>query len=105
MQSGLNNLILIAPDVEREAFLNALSGLSERFRDISVFATDRDHLLLLSAVINNGERLGRSVDLELDEVEVIDVSELDMDYGEVELCAGAGRFQTAGFLQLDHRLF
>ena len=77
---ALGDLILIAPDIDREAFVETVPTLEERFRDISVLASDADHVLLLSQTINFAPRLGRSTDLEVAGVEVIDVTGLG-DHG------------------------
>ena len=73
----IDNLILIAPDIDREAFSEVLPVLQERVSTISVLAADSDRLLMLSQAINLGERLGQAVDFEQDGVEVIDVTDLD----------------------------
>ncbi len=79
---SLDDLILIAPDIDRDIFVEALPTLKDRFRRISVLVTDSDRLLLLSQSINRGQRLGRATDFEDDGVEVIDVTGLeDLGFG------------------------
>ncbi len=73
----LNNLILIAPDIDRDVFEEALPELQQRVSAISVLVADSDRLLMLSQTINLGERLGQAVDFDKEGVEIIDVTGLD----------------------------
>lgn len=73
----LNNLILIAPDIDRDVFKEALPELQQRVRAISVLVADSDRLLMLSQTINWGERLGQAVDFKEEGVEIIDVTGMD----------------------------
>ena len=71
----LDNLVLVASDIDREVFEQSLEVLRPHYNDISVLVTDRDHMLLLSQVSNASQRLGRAVDSEFEGVAVFDVSE------------------------------
>lgn len=73
----IQNLVLIAPDIDRDVFVESLPDLKQRVRNIAVLASDSDRLLMLSQTINLGERLGQAGDLEVEGVDVIDVSEFD----------------------------
>jgi pimeloyl-ACP methyl ester carboxylesterase len=75
-QARLDDLILVAPDVDREAFLGAAAKLRERVREISILVYEDDRLLKLSEIANRGERLGQDTDAQIDGVSVIDVAEL-----------------------------
>lgn len=68
------NLILIAPDIDRDVFAEALPELKKRVRDITVVVSESDRLLMLSQTVNLGERLGQASDFEAEGVEVIDVT-------------------------------
>jgi len=70
-------LMLIAPDVERDRFVEILPGLRRIVDDITVLVSDSDQLLLLSQAVNLGERLGQSDDVEVDGVAIIDVTGVD----------------------------
>jgi esterase/lipase superfamily enzyme len=70
-------LMLIAPDVERDRFVEILPGLRRVVDDITVLVSDSDQLLLLSQAVNLGERLGQSDDVDVDGVAIIDVTGLD----------------------------
>jgi len=71
------NLVLIAPDIERERFLELLPALGSVVEDITVFVSDSDRLLLLSQSVHLAERLGQSDGVDIEGVEVIDVTELE----------------------------
>jgi esterase/lipase superfamily enzyme len=71
------NLVLIAPDIERERFLDLLPALASVVEDITVFVSDSDRLLLLSQSVHLAERLGQSDGVDIEGVEVIDVTELE----------------------------
>ena len=68
-------LVLIAPDIDREVFLEALPDLKRFVADITVLVSDKDRLLLLSQTVNLGARLGQSDGVDIDGVDIIDVTE------------------------------
>ena len=70
------DLVLIAPDIDREAFVEVLPDLKRIVEDITVLVSDDDRLLLLSQTVNLGARLGQSGG-EIDGVDIIDVTEVD----------------------------
>ena len=70
-------LLLVAPDVDRDRFVASLPGLRERFRGVTVFASDRDRLLSFSRVVNAAPRLGQANGGALDGVKLIDVTTLE----------------------------
>ncbi len=70
----VSNLVLIAPDLDRETFVDALPTLKTLFDDISVLVSDDDRLLLLSETVNFGARLGQADDVAIDGAEIIDVT-------------------------------
>jgi esterase/lipase superfamily enzyme len=70
------NLVLVAPDVDQDRFLELLPGLRRRVRDITVLVSERDRLLLLSETVHLAERLGRTDGIDVQGVEVIDVTDL-----------------------------
>ncbi|MEO1245391.1 MAG: alpha/beta hydrolase [Pseudomonadota bacterium] len=67
-------LVLIAPDVDRGQFIDRLPQLNEHVGGVTVLASDKDLLLLLSQVVNFAPRLGRSDQLSIDGVDLIDVT-------------------------------
>ena len=70
-------LVLIAPDVDRDAFVDALPDLERLVDDITVLVSNDDRLLLLSQTVNLGARLGQAGGEEIDGVDVIDVTGLE----------------------------
>ncbi len=70
-------LLLVAPDVSRERFVAWLPGLRERFRGVTVLASDRDRLLSFSRVVNASPRLGQANGSAPDGVNLVDVTEFD----------------------------
>jgi len=70
-------LLLVAPDVSRDRFVASLPGLRERFRGVTVLASDRDRLLSFSQAINASARLGQANGSAPDGVNLVDVTELD----------------------------
>jgi esterase/lipase superfamily enzyme len=67
-------LVLIAPDVDREAFVAALPDIERIVEDVTVLVSDDDRLLLLSQTVNLGARLGQASGTDIDGVDVIDVT-------------------------------
>ncbi len=71
------NLVLIAPDIDRDLFVEVLPDLRRLVDDITVLVSDDDRLLLLSQTVNLGARLGQSDGVDIDGVDVIDVTDLE----------------------------
>jgi esterase/lipase superfamily enzyme len=69
------DLVLIAPDIDRDLFVEVLPDLKRIVADITVLVSDKDRLLLLSQTVNLGARLGQSDGVEIEGVDVIDVTE------------------------------
>ena len=67
-------LVLIAPDVDREAFVAALPDIERIVEDVTVLVSDDDRLLLLSQTVNLGARLGQASGGDIDGVDIIDVT-------------------------------
>lgn len=70
-------LVLIAPDIDLDRFLEVVPGIRATVDDIFVLVSDSDRLLLLSQAVNLGERLGQAEDVDVDGVEIIDVTGVD----------------------------
>ena len=58
--------MLVAPDIERDRFVEILPGLRRVVDDITVLVSDSDQLLLLSQAVNLGERLGQAEDVDVE---------------------------------------
>ena len=54
------DLILVAADIDRTAFVDVLPELSAHIEDVTVIASDRDLALKVSAAVNRAPRLGQS---------------------------------------------
>lgn len=72
-----DDLILIAPDIDRDAFREAIPRLQQRVNNISLLVSESDRLLLISQLVNLGERLGQADDFRAPDVAVVDVSDLE----------------------------
>ncbi|WOJ98501.1 alpha/beta hydrolase [Congregibacter brevis] len=72
-----SKLILVAADVDKEAFVAALPKLRQRVTNIALLVSESDRLLLLSQTLNFGERLGQADDFMAPGVDVVDVSEFE----------------------------
>jgi esterase/lipase superfamily enzyme len=73
----IDDLILVAPDIDRQAFLDAAPALQHQVRNLSVLVSEDDKLLLLSELVNQNERLGQDSDFALPGIRVVDVSEFE----------------------------
>ncbi len=69
-------LILIAPDVDRDRFAQQIPALGTVVTSITVFVSDADRPLGISRTVNDSPRLGRADDVSmgLDGVDIVDVS-------------------------------
>lgn len=77
----LNNVVLLAPDMDFGMFERILPNIRERAKRITIYVTDNDRALQMSEKLHGLPRLGQSgnaVD-RLGDVEVIDVSGLPAD--------------------------
>lgn len=72
----VDNLVLIAPDMDFDIFVQHLPQIRDVARTISIYVSDRDLPLALSAELHGYPRLGQSGNdvSALDGIEVIDVS-------------------------------
>jgi esterase/lipase superfamily enzyme len=70
-------LILVAPDIDRDAFLKAAPGIVKHAENVSILVSEDDKLLLLSQLVNQDERLGQATDLSVQGIEVLDVSDFE----------------------------
>jgi esterase/lipase superfamily enzyme len=77
LNGQFRNLVLVAPDIDRDRFLEMLPSLQQRAESISILVSEDDRLLLLSQIVNGEERLGQASDLTVAGVDVVDVSTLD----------------------------
>ncbi len=76
----LDELILIAPDIDNDIFQQQLPGLLPQVKRVTLYVSDKDSALKLSHELHGYPRLGEAGDhlSELDEVEIIDVSTLSL---------------------------
>ena len=72
----LAEAIFVAPDIRRDVFLENLSMLQQRVSEITVYMSDYDRVLWLSAFVNTSGRLGlaKEFDVDLDRISVVDVT-------------------------------
>jgi esterase/lipase superfamily enzyme len=72
-----DDIVLVAPDIDREQFLLEAPDIQRRTRSLSVLVSEDDKLLLLSQFVNQDPRLGQASDLRLDDIEIVDVSDIE----------------------------
>ncbi|MEM6483308.1 MAG: alpha/beta hydrolase, partial [Pseudomonadota bacterium] len=74
----INNVALLAPDMDFGLFQKLLPDLSSAARRITIYTSDADRALVVSAQLHGYPRLGQSGNAvgSLAEVEVIDTSDL-----------------------------
>jgi len=70
------DLVLIAADMDRGLFLEALPTLHEQVDQLTILASERDLALRLSEAVNQAPRLGQSLEAPLEGVAIRDVTEL-----------------------------
>ena len=68
------SLVLVAADMDRSEFIEALPELQARVTNITVLASDRDRPLRASEAVNDAPRLGQADDVDIDGVKLIDVT-------------------------------
>ncbi len=72
------DLVLVAGDIDRELFVEALPDLQAHIEEVAVLVSDRDYALMVSETVNGAPRLGQSDAgvLKSEGVTVIDVTEI-----------------------------
>ena len=68
--------VFIAPDIRRDVFMENVSMLQEKVSDITVYMSDNDRVLWISATVNTSGRLGlaKEFDIDIDRISVVDVT-------------------------------
>ena len=71
-----NSLVLVAPDIRRDVFLENVHMLQEKASDITVFMSDNDRAMWVSTVANASGRLGAASEFPIDvqHINVIDIT-------------------------------
>jgi esterase/lipase superfamily enzyme len=72
-----DDVILVAPDIDRDRFIVAAPGLRRRAHSLAILVSEDDRLLLLSQLVNQEERLGLESDIVIEGVQVVDVSDME----------------------------
>lgn len=75
-EGRFRNLVLIAADIDRERFVEAVPILKERIEEITVLVSDRDLALRVSETVNDAPRLGQSDGVVVDGVTFFDVTDI-----------------------------
>ena len=70
------DLVLIAADIDRDLFIDALPTLRSHIEEITVIASDRDLALRVSETVNWAPRLGQSDGVEIEGVTFFDVTDI-----------------------------
>jgi esterase/lipase superfamily enzyme len=68
--------VFVAPDIRRDVFMDNLHMLQEKVSDITVYMSDNDRVLWLSATVNTSGRLGLAKEfaIDIDRISVVDVT-------------------------------
>lgn len=68
--------VFVAPDIRRDVFMDNVSMLQDKVSDITVYMSDNDRVLWISATVNASGRLGlaKEFDIDIDRVSVVDVT-------------------------------
>ena len=71
-----NSLVLVAPDIERDVFLEDVHMLQEKASDITVYMSDNDRAMWVSTVVNASGRLGAASEFPIDvqHINVVDIT-------------------------------
>jgi pimeloyl-ACP methyl ester carboxylesterase len=69
-------VVLIASDLRRKAFLERAQMLQQKAADVTVYMSDKDRVLMLSAAINASGRLGlaKEFDIDTERMHFVDVT-------------------------------
>jgi esterase/lipase superfamily enzyme len=70
----IGQIIFVAPDIGREAFLEEVGVLREKASEITVYSSDNDMALWLSTTVNGAARLGLTKEMDLQHANLIDVT-------------------------------
>lgn len=68
--------VFVAPDIRRDVFMENLRMLQQKVSDITVYMSDNDRVLWISATVNTSGRLGlaKEFDVDIDRISVVDVT-------------------------------
>jgi len=71
-----SRIVFIAPDIRRDVFLENVCMLQERASDITVYMSDNDRVLWLSAAVNTSGRLGlaKEFSIDIEHINVVDIT-------------------------------
>lgn len=71
-----SHVVFIAPDIRRDTFLENVQMLQSKASDITVYMSDNDRALMLSATVNVSGRLGlaKEFDVDAERLNVVDVT-------------------------------
>jgi len=71
-----DSLVLVAPDIRRDVFIENVRMLQEKVSDITVYMSDNDRAMWVSTVVNASGRLGAASEFPIDvqHINVIDVT-------------------------------
>ncbi len=69
-----SEIIFVAPDIGRAAFLEDVRMLRERASEITVYSSENDMALWLSTTVNGSARLGVTKEIDLQHANLIDVT-------------------------------
>jgi len=69
-------IVLLAPDIRRDVFLENVQMLQEKVSDITVYMSDNDRVLWISTTVNASGRLGVASEFPIDveHISVIDIT-------------------------------
>ena len=70
------NIVFIAPDIRRDVFLENVHILQDKASEITVYMSDNDRVLWLSATVNTSGRLGlaKQFSVDIEHISVVDIT-------------------------------
>ena len=75
-EAKLSEAVFVAPDIRRDVFNENVAMLQDKVSDITVYMSDNDRVLWLSATVNTSGRLGlaKEFDVDIEHISVVDVT-------------------------------
>ena len=75
-EAKFSEAVFVAPDIRRDVFLENVHMLQEKFSAITVYMSDNDRVLWISATVNVSGRLGlaKEFEIDIDRISVVDIT-------------------------------
>ena len=75
-EAKFSEAVFVAPDIRRDVFLENVHELQDRVSDITVYMSDNDRVLWISATVNASGRLGlaKEFEVDIDRISIVDIT-------------------------------